>query len=206
MSICLFPSKFKKLKYVILLQCYNKRMNKIILIIITLLIFAVTVFYYRNDLSTLSQKYLKKNMKSISTNSNSSFPELSNSEYKTVKFGESVYISETTKIKFLDVISDNRCPVDVNCIVRGEAKIKLQLTDDVTDFSKAYISVVSIPGANRDSNGNLIESHITEQNQMPYMNLMTTILDLLPRPNSKYQINKSDYQVLLKVEQLNLGK
>src|SRR5574343_314216 len=107
-------------------------MNKIILIIITLLIFAAVVFYYRNDLSTLYQKYFIKNMKSISTDSNSHFPELSNPEYKTVKLGESVYISKTTKIKFLDVISDNRCPVDVNCVVRGEVKIKL--TNPITKF------------------------------------------------------------------------
>src|SRR5262249_12271428 len=32
-----------------------------------------------------------------------------------------------TKIKFLDVVEDSRCPVDVNCVWAGNAKVKVEV-------------------------------------------------------------------------------
>lgn len=39
--------------------------------------------------------------------------------------GETVAIEGGPRLTFLEVVSDNRCPVDVQCIVAGEAVVRL---------------------------------------------------------------------------------
>lgn len=47
----------------------------------------------------------------------------------TLKPGQQKTTARThLKIKFLNVVEDSRCPVDVNCIRAGNAKIKIQIT------------------------------------------------------------------------------
>lgn len=113
--------------------------------------------------------------------------------FKKVKLGQSVYVSKTTKIIFRELVSDSRCPKGVQCITAGEAVVRLQLVDDVTDFSKAYISTIKF-GA----------EGVSEQNEMPYLNLLITAMSLSPYPEAGKEINPSNYEVTLKVEQRSI--
>lgn len=47
----------------------------------------------------------------------------------TLKSGQQKSAARThLKIKFLSVVDDSRCPIDVNCIWAGNAKIRVQIT------------------------------------------------------------------------------
>lgn len=119
--------------------------------------------------------------------------------YKTVNLDSYTYVDETTKIYFRDVIYDDRCPKNTRCDTNGYAEVKLQLIDDASDFSKAYISNIKIQGLNTDKDGNLFENFITEQNEMPYKNLLITAVNVEPYPERSVPINKKDYKVLLRI-------
>ena len=45
-----------------------------------------------------------------------------------LRIGESAVLPGDLKISFSRVVSDSRCPVDVNCVAAGEARLALRLS------------------------------------------------------------------------------
>lgn len=183
----------------------------IITIILGLAIITAAFIIYKDSNSTKSEPKItnqpnQKDNNIIMNNSQNASPEslvpISKSSdpiYKTVNLDSYTYVDETTKIYFRDVIYDDRCPKNTRCDTNGYAEVKLQLIDDASDFSKAYISNIKIQGLNTDKDGNLFENFITEQNEMPYKNLLITAVNVEPYPERSVPINKKDYKVLLRI-------
>lgn len=142
---------------------------------------------------------IMNNSQNVSPESLAPIPRSSDTIYKTVNLDSYTYVDETTKIYFRDVIYDDRCPINTKCETNGYAEVKLQLIDDAADFSKAYISNIKIQGLNTDKDGNLYENFITEQNEMPYKDLLITAVNVEPYPERSVPINKTDYKVLLRI-------
>lgn len=71
--------------------------------------------------------YAQSTEKSRSTNELTEFEEL--------EIGQEIRSGDTS-VKFLEVISDSRCPEDVTCIWQGEAKVLLGITVDKAYFEK----------------------------------------------------------------------
>lgn len=47
----------------------------------------------------------------------------------TLAFDEVVQFNDTTTLKFIDVVSESRCPSDVVCITSGEVTVLLEMTE-----------------------------------------------------------------------------
>jgi hypothetical protein len=101
----------------------------------------------------------------------------------TLKVGESATIvSESLALKFDDVISDSRCPSDVQCIRAGEAEVKLIATQAGVDTALI-----------------LVEQGLTSGlNVVDYKNY-TIEFRLTPYPVSTRQLTDSDYRLELTV-------
>ena len=101
----------------------------------------------------------------------------------TLKVGQSTTIaSEDLKLRFDAVVSDSRCPSDVQCIRAGEAEVKLIATQ-----------------AGQATQLKLVERGLTSgPNVVNYKNY-TLEFKLTPYPVSTNQIKTSDYRLELTV-------
>ncbi len=101
----------------------------------------------------------------------------------TLKVGETANIvSEGLKLRFDDVISDSRCPSDVQCIRAGEAEVRLIATQ-----------------AGADTPLILVEQGLTSGlNVVDYKNY-TIEFRLTPYPVSTRQLTDADYRLELTV-------
>jgi len=97
----------------------------------------------------------------------------------------SLSVGETGKfsdleIIFDEVISDSRCPSDVQCIQAGSVMLKLTLSND--------------------QGVKITLNKSTEGGSWEFDNYRISILEVKPYPTSQVQINKDDYIATLKVE------
>lgn len=101
----------------------------------------------------------------------------------TLKVGETANIvSEGLKLRFEDVISDSRCPSDVQCIRAGEAEVRLIATQAGVDTALI-----------------LVEEGLTSGlNVVDYKNY-TIEFRLTPYPVSTRQLTDADYRLELTV-------
>jgi hypothetical protein len=100
----------------------------------------------------------------------------------TLPFGQSARIAgENIKIKFVDVISDSRCPQGVTCIWAGEASSLIEITAS----DKAYSKV-------------LTQSGHSENTQTGFEQYLFTC-SLLPYPQAGKETIKKDYHLQLLV-------
>lgn len=89
--------------------------------------------------------------------------------------------SDTVKVKFLNVISDSRCPTDVTCVWEGEAKIAVNIIKDGQDLGDFNLT-------NRaGQNNQVFDGH----------RIQITKID--PSPISDKKIALSDYVVTLTI-------
>lgn len=95
------------------------------------------------------------------------------SEIVNVKINESV-MSDGVTIEFLELIDDSRCPVDVNCIWAGTAKIKVKVSEgersEVTELDLMH-----------RSSGFKFGEHVLR------------FTGLSPVPRSNVRINRNEY-------------
>ncbi|MBU1178144.1 hypothetical protein KJ903_02900 [Patescibacteria group bacterium] len=102
-----------------------------------------------------------------------------------LKMNESVIVeSEQIKITFLEVTSDSRCPVDVNCVWSGEATIKINVEKAENDLGDYSISTIPNEIARSVVRMDLYE---------------IDLMDIKPARKSDEEIKASDYEITLKI-------
>jgi hypothetical protein len=109
----------------------------------------------------------------------------------TLSTGQSAAVSgEDFTVKFVEVISDSRCPTGATCIWAGEASCLLEITKSQSTFSK----MLTQPGLSTASKGSFADYEIT--------------FDIQPYPQLGKEIGKNDYRLQLiinKKQPLNGG-
>jgi len=101
-----------------------------------------------------------------------------------VKVDQEKTVSGTRiKVKFIELIEDSRCPVDVNCVWAGNAKIKLR-------FSKG-------------SDEEVVELNTTLKPQtIQFGGYRFKLAGLTPRPRSNVRISRLGYVAALTADKL----
>jgi hypothetical protein len=92
----------------------------------------------------------------------------------TLAIGESTGISgEDMTIKLVEVTSDSRCPEGAQCIVAGEARIKLTITYEGQDSTVTLVQ----PGGTTNPATDTFEGYILTFNLKPYPQVDEEISD-----------------------------
>ncbi|TYA52311.1 hypothetical protein [Formosa maritima] len=100
-----------------------------------------------------------------------------------------IYNSDEVQIKFVDVLTDSRCPKDVTCVWAGEVVILVDILQD--DILIEQKKIVFQPGKSINAELMLLFSS---------KNLKITAYSVLPNPSSKGKIKKEDYYLQLDIE------
>jgi hypothetical protein len=90
-------------------------------------------------------------------------------------------IGEPLKIKFIEVVSDSRCPTGVQCIWAGEVSCLVEITFNNSKIEKT-ITQQGSSLAKTDFNGYQITANVQ------------------PYPKAGQSIDKEDYRLQLKIE------
>lgn len=93
-----------------------------------------------------------------------------------IKVGENKSLGNF-RISFNKVISDSRCPSDVQCIWAGEFKLE----------------------ATFSNNGQVLTKVFSSEEQITFSGFKVSVRDVYPVPNSKKQINSKDYEVVFDI-------
>ena len=102
----------------------------------------------------------------------------------TLAIGQDASIAgEQFEVRFIEVISDSRCPKGATCIWAGEASCLIEITDS----GSAYRKVLTQPGLSGPSQTDFQEYEIT--------------FDLRPYPQVEKEIKSEEYRL-----QLEIGK
>ena len=112
------------------------------------------------------------------------------SEFYELSIGD-VFEFEDYKIQFVDVLSDNRCPKDVMCVIAGEAIVFLDIFKNnkkLTTKALSFTPTVFLP----NNKGNLYDREL----------LKITGVALYPYPVAANQIQKENYSLKLLIEEL----
>ncbi len=104
-----------------------------------------------------------------------------------VSYSDRVSFDKDKRLRFSDVISDNRCPVDAMCITAGEAIIEFQgiCNGDTIPFNLHLGGAASGP-----SDTLIFEEYRVE------------LLEVLPLPAVGTELEKEDYECRVLVEKL----
>ena len=94
---------------------------------------------------------------------------------------------EGITLKFINVLSDSRCPKDVNCIRAGEAIIAVEIYEGSKKVSEKTIQF--------EGNWMLQASKILFENDQ----VQIIGKNLTPYPTSKTKVNERDYYLVFKV-------
>lgn len=92
-------------------------------------------------------------------------------------------------IKFLSVVSDSRCPKNVNCIWAGEVIVLVELQQEAQEAIEKTITI----GFKRDPTGS--ETDIIYKNQ----SFTIKAIKVSPYPEYGIEVNVSDYVLLFDV-------
>ena len=99
----------------------------------------------------------------------------------SLTLGQSIMIAgENLAIKFIEIISDGRCPKGAICIWPGEANC---LTEITTRPESIYLKVLTQPGPSKTSKTSFANYEIT--------------FDLQPYPELGKAVDKKDYHLRL---------
>jgi len=102
----------------------------------------------------------------------------------SINYGETLFDKEDNlSIKFENLISDGRCPIDVICNWEGDADIELKFINysNVTSFSL-----------------HTAKSYFSANTTIDVYNI--ELIDLLPYPYSKFQIPISEYSAKIVIK------
>lgn len=102
--------------------------------------------------------------------------------------GNQINIADV-EIRFIEVISDSRCPNDVNCVWAGEAKVVIALYKN-NKFLENKTIVITPTNNLQDK---LLVAYTTKETKIGVYNL-------LPYPVSRTRIKNEDYFLQLIVE------
>ncbi|WP_299114007.1 hypothetical protein [uncultured Winogradskyella sp.] len=111
-------------------------------------------------------------------------------EYNNISIGKSFAFNDY-EIRFVDVLSDSRCPKAVMCIVAGEAVVKVKIYKSgkrIIEKTLTFTPTVFLP----NSKGNLYDTEL----------LKVTGVALYPYPVADNQIQKENYSLKLLIEEL----
>ena len=89
---------------------------------------------------------------------------------------------ENLRLVFSEVDGDSRCPVDVQCITEGNARVEVTATRSP---DAAQVLTLNTSGA--------------LATQASYLNYQVTLLSVVPYPESTHPINTADYCLSLRV-------
>lgn len=132
--------------------------------------------------------------------------EVSTVESFTLTLGEEKEIIGGPMMRFTGVISDSRCPSDVDCVWAGLANIKVSLSpyenDSGSYMDKLYQLI--IPGGNPDyfTGSCLSNSNCNNYVIIPGMDVALFFTKLDPYPISKNEVDKSKYVAHFSLKQL----
>ena len=99
----------------------------------------------------------------------------------TLAPGERVTIEDTsTRVKFLRVDGDSRCPADAICIQGGDALVKIE---------------VDSSGGSREQ----LDLHTGSMAPVQYRGMTISLVQLMPYPFSSQPIKPDDYRATLRV-------
>jgi hypothetical protein len=101
-----------------------------------------------------------------------------------INYNETINIEEgSVTVKFIDVVSDSRCAVDVECVWEGELTVKLAINNEGIEISNSATGV---------------KNEVTiDQVKITFLNEQ---IKPIPYSNVKYSIDA--YGILLKVEKI----
>ena len=99
------------------------------------------------------------------------------------------YSLDTVQIKFVDVLSDSRCPSDVTCVWAGQVIALVEVYENKTLIEKKEL--VFEPGKNK--NKELMTLFTSKKSIIIAHNV-------LPYPKSREKIKKEDYYLQLEVK------
>ena len=98
----------------------------------------------------------------------------------SLRLGQSAsIIGEPLKIRFIEVITDSRCPTGATCIWAGEASCLIEITNSESTYRK----VLTQPGLSSPAKTSFADYEIT--------------FDIRPYPDLGKEINKKDYRLQL---------
>lgn len=103
-----------------------------------------------------------------------------------IGFSESVTFDQNKKLTFVDVVTDSRCPIDVDCVWPGEVTIALQAICKPADTINFELSFGEIGTDHRDTT--IFDIYRVE------------ILEVLPIREEGVELEKGDYTVRVLVE------
>ena len=103
---------------------------------------------------------------------------------ETIKINKQKKFSQSKiTIKFVSVMEDSRCPMGVNCIQAGNAKIKVEISNGTT---KETFEINTTMGAKGASFGGYA----------------INLIELTPIPNQKNKINQKSYKAKFSIVRL----
>lgn len=115
------------------------------------------------------------------------------SEPFELSFGQSVELDDTgLQVEFSQLVEDNRCASDVDCIQAGRAGVVLSVVDGQT----RYQLVAFIPG--------LVATPYRFNEIIQFQDFRFQLLRVNPYPESGKLIPDQEYKVLLEVEPVGL--
>ena len=101
----------------------------------------------------------------------------------TLPYGKSVNISgENLSIKFVAVVTDSRCPTGVQCVWAGEAKVKLEVTQNNSTLE----TVLTETGGTNGFSSGTINAYKVDFRVEPY-------------PQANKTIAPEDYKLVMKI-------
>ena len=103
-----------------------------------------------------------------------------------IDYSESVTFDQNKKLKFVDVISDSRCPFDVHCVWAGEATIALQAICTPADTINFELSFGDGITDNRETT--IFQIYRVE------------LLEVLPLTEEGVELEKEDYSIRVLIE------
>ena len=100
---------------------------------------------------------------------------------------------EDVEVLFATVRGDNRCPLDVTCIIAGEVVVELHIKR--TGESKTAL-ILGMPG--------LVETPYLASAEVEHRGFTFKLLDVTPYPVSSGAADARDYRILLRLSSSDL--